>query len=554
MDNRIVLLLGATGVFGRRLAANLACVDGIALVLTSRQLNKAQELVNSIQLKHPHASVTARVVERKNLTVALSEIKPWAVIDASGPFQGLDYSLPKQALAAGCHFLDLADARDYLHGFVSALNDDAMARGLLALAGVSSSPALSSAVVAALTEGWQRIDTIDMAITPDGVGDVGEAVVLGVLSYAGDKVRQFRYGALRHVKAWMRGHVIDVPNLGLRWVAPVETSEADLLPSAFKVHSRVTFYAGLESRLEMAGIATLARLRALGFVQNLKPLVWPFVMGRKLTRLTGGDHGGMMVRVAGLNGQQQWTEATWSLLARNGQGLNVPGLPIVAAIRMLLRHQLPPGARVACGDVPLQQIEAEFEAYPITTQQRVVTPGKGIFDDALSSAEMAALPKPIVDFHQGAISPVWQGQAHISRSNGFVPDIVGWLIGLPKAGDAVPVRVTVEREGDGTERWTRMFDGNAFHSVMNRGPDNSFWEKFGPLNFKLKLRVENGRLLYPITQARAWGMPMPQFLLPHTDAFETVDEKGRFVFDVRITLPVGGMLVHYRGWLEAVRP
>jgi hypothetical protein len=39
-------------------------------------------------------------------------------------------------------------------------------------------------------------------------------------------------------------------------------------------------------------------------------------------------------------------------------------------------------------------------------------------------------------------------------------------------------------------------------------------------------------------------------LAPRSDASEFTGPDGRFHFDVRISLPIGGLLVHYRGWLE----
>jgi Domain of unknown function (DUF4166) len=546
---KTILLLGATGVFGRRLANNLARVANISIILASRHMNKAMELMHELQINHPYTDFKCVTVERATLLGILAQLKPWLVIDASGPFQGLNYAVPKQSLAAGCHFIDLADARDYLHGFSAALESQAKSQKLVALAGVSSSPALSSAVVAELTEGWQRIDTIDIAITPDGQGDVGAAVVKGVLSYAGRLVPQFRFGALRVVRGWLDGRTVLMPNLGRKKLASVETIESDIIPQTFKVHSRVTFYAGLESRIEMVGIALLARLRKLGLFNDLTFLIKPFVSGRKLTRIFAGHKGGMLVRVAGMNADGRWTQSEWSLLAEHGQGLNVPGLPVVAAVRMLLESQLPSGAHIANALIPLARIEAEFSAHPITTGRSVATPHRAIFEEALSPKELAELPKVIVDFHLGACSPVWEGNASIERSRGWISRIIGWLIGLPEAAAAANVRVCVERELDGTERWTRIFNGKVFNSTMNRGPDYTFWEKFGLLNFKLELREENGKLIYPITKARFCGLPLPRIFLPQTEAFETIDVQGRFVFDVRIALPVGGLLVHYRGWL-----
>ena len=62
--------------------------------------------------------------------------------------------------------------------------------------------------------------------------------------------------------------------------------------------------------------------------------------------------------------------------------------------------------------------------------------------------------------------------------------------------------------------------------------------------------VEGDRLRYVIRGWSFLGLPMPGFLGPRTDTFET-EEGGRFVFDVEIALPLVGRVVHYRGWLVA---
>ena len=42
---------------------------------------------------------------------------------------------------------------------------------------------------------------------------------------------------------------------------------------------------------------------------------------------------------------------------------------------------------------------------------------------------------------------------------------------------------------------------------------------------------------------------MPRWLMPGGDSFETVED-GRFRFHVEIRLPLAGLVVRYRGWLE----
>ena len=44
-------------------------------------------------------------------------------------------------------------------------------------------------------------------------------------------------------------------------------------------------------------------------------------------------------------------------------------------------------------------------------------------------------------------------------------------------------------------------------------------------------------------------IPLPQSVAPRTHAREW-QEQGRFHFDVPISLPLVGLVVHYTGWLE----
>jgi hypothetical protein len=74
-------------------------------------------------------------------------------------------------------------------------------------------------------------------------------------------------------------------------------------------------------------------------------------------------------------------------------------------------------------------------------------------------------------------------------------------------------------------------------------------EKFGPVNFATALVLENGRLKYV---QRGWtflGIPMPRFLGPRGEAYESVAD-GKFHFHVEITLPVIGHVVTYDGTLQ----
>jgi hypothetical protein len=80
------------------------------------------------------------------LQEALRDLRVGTVIHTAGPFQGQDYTVARAAIDAGCHYVDLADGRQFVTGIV-ALDAAAKSRGLTSASGASSVPALSSAVV-----------------------------------------------------------------------------------------------------------------------------------------------------------------------------------------------------------------------------------------------------------------------------------------------------------------------------------------------------------------------------------------------------------------------
>ena len=358
-----ILLIGAAGVFGRRLAGHLARMGGIDLVCTSRSLAKAAAL----GLGTPYA-----LDHRAGLSQALAALKPWLVIDASGPFQSAGYDVPRAALEAGAHVLDFADARGYLLGYGAALDDLARAKKLVALAGASSTPALSSAAAIALTEGWRRVDRIDIAIAPGGRSEVGRAVIEAILSYAGRPVPEWRDGRLQTATGWGVMRHVAMPGLGKRLVSPVETVDAEVLPGLLGVRERVTFSAGLESHVEQFGLVALAKLRAGGWIGTVRPLIPALLLLRRLTRLPASDRGGMLVEAHGLDASGQAVTARWSLLAEQGDGPHVPVLPALAAVRALLAGTLAPGARICAGVLPLAAIEREMQPLAIATRRQVM--------------------------------------------------------------------------------------------------------------------------------------------------------------------------------------
>ena len=106
----------------------------------------------------------------------------------------------------------------------------------------------------------------------------------------------------------------------------------------------------------------------------------------------------------------------------------------------------------------------------------------------------------------------------------------------------------------GKEYWQRNFDGKIFLSIQSEGKgydDKLICERFGPFTFGLAVIVDDCRLHLMIRRWNVLGIPLPLFLAPGGSAYE-YEKKGMFHFDVNITLPLIGTIVHYQGWLKSV--
>ena len=138
---RRILLVGATGAFGTRLARMLARWD-VDLILAARRAGPLEDLRRTLD---GPARVEIAVLDRAAPTLAA--LRAWAVVDAAGPFQTGDLTLARAAIAAKAHYVDIADGRDFVAGFPAALDAAARAAGVLAVAGASSTPSCAPMVL-----------------------------------------------------------------------------------------------------------------------------------------------------------------------------------------------------------------------------------------------------------------------------------------------------------------------------------------------------------------------------------------------------------------------
>ncbi|HEX4302742.1 MAG TPA: DUF4166 domain-containing protein [Rhizomicrobium sp.] len=545
-----VLIVGGYGTFGGRLARLLAEDKRVAVVVAGRSRGAADAFC-------ANSAMRGVALDRDgDVEGVLARVAPDVVIDASGPFQvygDAPYRVATACLALGISYIDLADGSDFVEG-IAAFDAAAKARGVFVLSGASTFPALSTAVLRALTRGWRQVERIEMGIAPSPYVDLGRSVIGAIASYAGKPVAIIRDGA-----AAMGAGLIDARRLtvGAPGMLPLkrrrftlaDVPDLRLAPKLWPGLREIWAGVGTLPAIAHWGLSAAAWLVRLGLLRSLTPLA-P-LMHLVSTRLRWGAHrGGMVVAARGIDAGGAAIARAWHLVAEGDDGPFVPVMAAVAIVAKVLDGAAPAaGARAALDEVSLEDFAPLFARRAIRTAMHTKMPeGLPLYRRVLAEA-WDALPDAIRAMHDGVAAA--RGLAVVELGRGVLARIAAAVMGFPKAGTDVPVEVTFDAKA-GRETWTRRFAGAAFSSVQYAGRgrwDGLLCERFGALSFGLALVTGDGKLRLVVRQWSAFGVKLPAFLAPVGETFERVDAAGRFCFHVEIGFPWTGLIVGYRGWL-----
>ncbi|WEN15889.1 saccharopine dehydrogenase NADP-binding domain-containing protein [Rhodanobacter sp. AS-Z3] len=360
-----VTLIGASGVFGSRIASQLAGDPRFLLTLAGRNVGSLAVLRDA--LGDASVQLAALDVTAPDLLDAFAALQSQLVIHAAGPFQGRDYRVAEACLTCGSDYIDLADGRDFVSGF-GRLDVQAKKNNRLLISGASTVPALSSAVVDSLLPRFAELDVIEHAISPGNRTPRGDATVAAILGYCGRPVKLWRDGRWQQGHGWMLTRRAVFP-FGRRWVGLCDVPDLELFPVRYPGVRTVVFRAGLELKLLHFGTLAAAWLVRLGVVRNL---------ARHATRLrrlsewflaAGSDVGGMQVALSGRDAQGQSLTLRWSLRAAAGDGPQIPATPAVVLARKLADGSLSSKGAMPCmGLFTLEEALSALDGFAIDTQ------------------------------------------------------------------------------------------------------------------------------------------------------------------------------------------
>jgi saccharopine dehydrogenase-like NADP-dependent oxidoreductase len=340
-----VLVVGGYGFFGARIARILASEAGVRLLIAGRNAARAQALARELGLVESQAIVLDAA--DPDLAGRLRAAAADVVVHTAGPFQGQGHGVARAAIDAGCHYVDLADGREFVAG-VGALDTAARERRVSVIGGASSVPALSSAVVARYAERFARLDAVHIGIS-SGARVPGLATVRGIFGYAGRAFPRLQNGRRVEAHGWLdlTRHRFPSP-VGERWLASCDVPDLALLPARYPSLETVSFQAGFASAPGHLAVAGLAWLVRCGWLKSAAGWARPLYRIARWLEPLISERGGMFVTLEGVGAQGREQAITWHLLTGSNHGPFVPCGAAIALVRKLARGEPWPVGAMPC--------------------------------------------------------------------------------------------------------------------------------------------------------------------------------------------------------------
>jgi len=358
-----VLIIGGYGNFGSYIARALSSDPNISLLIGGRSQRKAEAFAASLH----NAAVGCALDIDDDIEIRLKDIRPDVVIHTTGPFQTQDHRVARAAIAAGAHYLDLADARFFVAS-IGELDAGAKAAGVAVIAGASSVPCLTAAFIDHYKPHFEKLESAVYGITAAQATNRGLGTAAAILSYVGKRFTILAAGRRKHVYGWQGIHTVRYPELGVRLFGYCDIPDLDLFPTRYPELRDLRFAAGHEVKLLHIGTWLLSWVVRLGLVNSLARFARGLLKASFLFDILGSDKSGFHMFLSGLGNDGRQKTVRIFMIARDSLGPNIPCLPaIILARRIAAGAPLEAGARPCLDLVGLEQLLDAMRDLDITT-------------------------------------------------------------------------------------------------------------------------------------------------------------------------------------------
>lgn len=324
-----ILIIGGYGNFGSFITKKLAQEDNVQVIIAGRSLEKAQALADDVDGK------AVRLDINHHFSDALAKINPDIVIHTSGPFQAQGYDVAQACIAQGCHYIDLADGREFVKN-ITTLDKDAKKKGVLVISGSSSVPCLTSALVDHYRPEFDTLETLDYGITTAQKTARGLATTAAILSYTGKPIPTLVDGKMVNIYGWQDMHVRKYPDLGRRLLGNCDVPDLTLFPDRYPELKTVRFYAGLEIPFIHGALWALSWLVRIGLIKRLEKLSSLMLKASYMFDWLGSANSAFHMELSGKGKNGTDKTITFNLTARSGDGPYIPCMPAILMAKKLV--------------------------------------------------------------------------------------------------------------------------------------------------------------------------------------------------------------------------
>ena len=352
MSDQKIVVIGGYGSFGSLISEQLH--NSANLVIAGRNAATGEKFADSIG----SGFVLCNAKDKGSLQKAISGA--FLVINASGPFVSNDYLIPQTCIEEKCHYLDLADNREYVKEF-NQLDHLAKENGVFACTGASTTPAVTYALVSELSTQSEKIRSIKIYLSAGNKNTAGVSTFESILSYIGAPIQVWRDSQWQLFSGWDLPEMVNFPQpVGKRFVQLCDVPDLELFPSLFGA-DEVMFKAGVELPIFNIGLSILAQTKKYAPSINLPALTKLLVKTSRLFKNFGSFSGGVLVKLEDHN------EHSKSLaLVTSTNGPRIPTAPAVLLTKKILSDGPPDHGVFPClGFISLNEFQNYLEPFGI---------------------------------------------------------------------------------------------------------------------------------------------------------------------------------------------
>ncbi|MCP5347257.1 MAG: saccharopine dehydrogenase NADP-binding domain-containing protein [Gammaproteobacteria bacterium] len=361
---RRVLIIGGYGNFGSHIAKNLAREESIQLIIAGRNISKANDYAEILTSKIKPEAASLDI--DRNLEQSLAGIKPDIVIHTSGPYQSQDYHVAKACIKQGCHYVDLADGRQFVSG-VESLDKEAKEKGVLICSGASSVPCLTSALIDHYKIQFKSIEKIEYGIATAQLTNRGLATTSAVLSYAGKPFKTLIDGKMQDVYGWHNLKFRKFWGLNNRLLGNCDIPDLEIFPLRYPELKTIRFEAGLELKALHIGLWLLSWLVRLRLIPSLQGSASHLLKISRIFDYLGKDDSGFYMHFYGADDQGKQKELEFNIVAKHGDGLYIPSMPAILMAKKLVSGEIADtGATPCVGFITLDEYLEALREFDIS--------------------------------------------------------------------------------------------------------------------------------------------------------------------------------------------